>query len=347
MGSPTSYLALALLLAGCGATPNPPRQDPPGPAAQPARTAPVPAAVAAQDAAADGPARDGGSGAQPAADPLLREPLVARVAGRPIGLRELFLHMLQQNPREARAALEQLVDAHLVLAEAERLGIHVSPERVEALYLETLVGLTENVERSFPGKTLDEWISARLGLAPEFYLGQARQDVIRHLLAERAVRSFTLANERATVRAVVSEDRARAEEALARAQAGEDFAELARELSQDPSGERGGLLPPILRSGSALSRLAFGTGVGKLGGPLQEQDSWLVLLVESIDSPVRGRWDEVQGLVEESLSQRPVQDAEYWQWRVEMLERYEVDLGPYLALTGNPRRGAEPPQPER
>ncbi len=341
-------LALLLLpwVCACGATPNPTRPTPSEPVAGGVREAPRGEAPRGEsprgEAPVPAPAEPTAAVAQATA-----EPIVARVGGRTIPLRELFLHVLQQNPRETRAALEQLVDAYLVQAEGERLGISVPPARVEALYLETLEGLRQNVERSFPGKTIEEWISGRLGLAPEFYLGQARQDVVRHLLAERAVRSFTLANERAIVRAVVTADRARAEEALARAEAGEDFADLARELSEDPSGERGGLLPPILRSGSSLSRLAFGTGAGRIGGPLREQDSWLVMRVESIDPPVRGRWDAVAELVEGSLAERAVQDAEYWQWRVEMLERYEVDLGPYLALTGSPRRGAPDADPGR
>lgn len=341
MGPRNAYPVLALLVWACGATPNPDRSPAPAPAGAAAREAPRSEPPRGPVAPAAAPGAEGPTMEAP------REPIVARVGGRTIPLRELFLHVLQQNPREARAALEQLVDAYLVQAEGERLGIAVPPARVEALYLETLEGLRQNVERSFPGRSIEEWIGGRLGLAPDFYLGQARQDVVRHLLAERAVRAFTLANERATVRAVVTGDRARAEEALARAQAGEDFADLARELSEDPSGERGGLLPPILRSGSSLSRLAFGTGAGKLGGPLKEQDSWLVMRVESIDPPVRGRWEAVAELVERSLAERPVQDAEYWQWRVEMLERYEVDLGPYLALTGNPRRAAPDADPGR
>lgn len=325
---PFPAAALALLLAACGATPNPTRPAPAdtGQEVPPRAAAPPPAPTGAAAARPAAGARD-----EPA------EPSVARVGGRPVTVSELFLHWLQQSPREVRAALEQLVDAHLVEAEATRLGIQVDPEAVERLYLETLADLGRNVERNFPGRTLEEWIAARLGLSPEFYLGGARADVVRHLLAERVVRCFTLANERATVRAVVTGERALAEQALARAQAGEDFAQIARELSQDPSAQAGGLLAPILRSGSALSRLAFGTGAGGLGGPIEEQDAWLVMRVESIDPPVRGRWDTMRALVEESLERRPVQDAEYWQWRVEMLERYEVDLGPFLELTGRGR----------
>ena len=326
----TMFVCAAALFVSCGATPNPERPERAGASVTtPPRPEPTNAASTAQSSAA-------GTAAGTAAPRT--EQAVARVGGEPISVTELVLHWVQQSPREVRATLEQLVDSKMVVAEADRLGITVDPERIEALYQETLADLQQNVEQSYPDMSLEDWIVGRLGLAPEFYLGQARTDVVRHLLAERTVRAFTLANERATVRAVVTGERARAEEALARAQTGEDFATIAKELSQDSSAERGGLLPPVLRSGSTLSRLAFSTGAGKLGGPIQEQQSWLVMRVESIDPPLRGRWDEVRDTVEASLSERPVQDAEYWQWRVEMLERYDVDLSPFIDLTGGRRR---------
>lgn len=344
--SPTDPLRLVtpLVLAfACAAAPNPKRPAAP-PGAPP--ELPPPATIA-EASAADGSPREGtgtaerspGGGDAPvppqeAAAEDAAGPVIARVGQEQVRVRELLSRWMHQDSAQLRDLLEQVVLSRLVALEARRLEIRLPRELVEGAYAEAVAKLAAAVRERAPDRTLEQWIAGRLGLDPERYLARVRSDVVRELLAERVVRAFVLSHERARVRAIVTRDRRTAERALERARGGESFADLARELSEDPSKDFGGLLPPVLRNDTALSRLAFLTGAGGLGGPIEQEGSWLVVSVEALDPPEPGTWPEIAERVEASLAREPVQDPEYWQWKAEMQERYRVDLSPFLEFIG-------------
>jgi parvulin-like peptidyl-prolyl isomerase len=74
-------------------------------------------------------------------------------------------------------------------------------------------------------------------------------------------------------------DRAKAEDALRRARAGEDFATLARELSEDPSASRGGDLGLVRVADLAelLRTAALPLAPGELSALVETPDGFVLL----------------------------------------------------------------------
>ena len=81
------------------------------------------------------------------------------------------------------------------------------------------------------------------------------------------------------LRLVRVRDRARAEDALRRARSGEDFAALARELSQDPSASRGGDLGLVRAADLAepLRSAALPLAAGQLSALVETADGFVLL----------------------------------------------------------------------
>jgi parvulin-like peptidyl-prolyl isomerase len=271
--------------------------------------------------------------AAPASSELRAADPVATVAGEPLTSGDLLARLMHRESRLVFDTVDRLVSARLALAESQRLGILLDPRQVdEALaaaqaQLEQAIGLT--------GADLDRWLVEARGLEPTRYFAVLRDEVIEELLAERAMRAWTLASERCELSVILTRDEATAQALRGRLDAGEDFAELARAHSTDPSGEDGGRLPPIVRNElSPLASVAFRTEVGALAGPLQEGEDWLLLRIDARPEPLVGPWDVIGPAVEADLARTAVQDPEYWQWRAAMGRRYMVDLAPLLELTG-------------
>ena len=108
---------------------------------------------------------------------------------------------------------------------------------------------------------------------------------------------------------------------------------MARALSVDPSKEDGGRLPPVVRgSDLVLTRTAFAAEVGDVAGPIKDRDGMLFVYVESAPKPLEGLWQTIGAEVEASLAARDIEDPEFWQWKAQMLGRYDVNMEPFLNL---------------
>jgi peptidyl-prolyl cis-trans isomerase SurA len=101
--------------------------------------------------------------------------------------------------------------------------------------------------------------------------------------------------------------RARAEEALGRIAGGESFADVARDLSEDPSSERGGELGWIRRGVmvAALDEAVFGAEVGKAVGPIRSPFGFHVLEV----TERRRRRSEQDAFAEQRARQALTEEA--------------------------------------
>jgi choline-sulfatase len=101
----------------------------------------------------------------------------------------------------------------------------------------------------------------------------------RELLAQAKARTGPAPEGEVQLRLVRVRDRARAEEALRRARSGEDFAALARELSQDPSATRGGDLGLVRIADLAepLRTTALPLAPGELSGLVETADGFVLL----------------------------------------------------------------------
>lgn len=263
-------------------------------------------------------------------------PVLGRIAGEPLTSRHLLERLLHRESRLVFDTVDRLISARLALAEAGRLGIRLEAARVDEALAAARGALERAVGRT--GVELDRWLVEELGLEPGAYLARLRDEVVEELMAERAIRAWSLAAERRELSVILVETEATARTLMDRAAAGEAFPALAREASLDASAPEGGRIPPVVRNElSPLARLAFRTRPGAVAGPVEELGGWLLLRVDAAPDPLVGPWEQVREAVEADLAARPVQDPEYWQWRAAMERRYRVDLAPLLELTGGAR----------
>lgn len=322
-----ALLPLTLLVVACASSRNRPVSEVPSGSSEVLDTAHV-------DADPEDPvagARADPASAESSSDDAL--PVVARVAGQPIHVDELLAAWLHRESHSVRAYIRELVVARIVMLEAARLGIEVPGSALDEARSDATYRLREEVRKA-GGNSVDGFIQDRLGLNPRRYIATLREQTAIHLYSERVVRSWLLTRERAEVRVIVTEDQASMREVREALADGEDFAAVCARHSIEESKEEGGRIPPVARGTTPLSSLAFSTPVGGLGGPVQQEDRWLLLKVDARPEPISGRWDEIGPEVEASLSARAIEDPEYWQWRSWALSQYEVDMSPLLELSG-------------
>ena len=265
-----------------------------------------------------------------------KRPVVATVGEVEIGVDEFISECMHEDSVLMRQALERLVLSHLVKLEAERIGVILVEEQLAIAQAEALGQVAEQVEQSAPGMSLDDWISTRLGLDPAEFKGRIRERVERELLAKRVVRAWFLGQDRAQVRILLTEDLEKAEAALLRLRGGEEFSDLARELSVDRSSEDGGRAPAVIRGDTLLGTVAFEALLGEVAGPFEEQGLYLLVQVDARFEGSGGLWSDVREEVEASLEESGVEDAEFWQWKESMEGVHPVDITPLFRLAGEP-----------
>ena len=189
---------------------------------------------------------------------------------------------------------------------------------------EARAALEQEVERVAKGLTVEQFIEQALSLDVERYMAKLEEGLTLDLLTERCVRAWVLTNDHALGRVIVLEDRANVKELEKRIRAGEDFARLVEEFNTEDAGQEGGRIPAIVRGDSALSRLAFTTPVGQVGGPIFHQGNYLFLFIDARPETIAGTWAVVGPVVERSLIEQAVEQPQeearhVWQQKVEQI----------------------------
>ena len=363
---------LLVVLAACAATGNPERSrlapitTTPAPAAtepEASATSTPPASASAKEPVAAPPSRQPDPAPAPVvaqpqpvvAQPRPKEPPQETPAAGPrdtqsalllghVGDRALdsvtFLRKLWvADNRLARRVVEQMVFAELATLEADRLGIKLVEAAVEAELKRAASELERKLESKGSKLTLREHIDQVIGVEPELYLADLRDETIVQMLAERCVRAFMLETDRCDV--VLTEVRtAEARDAFESGLAlGKPFAELALAHGFGDEETTHVTRMQIARSESQeLPRLVFATSQGKVGGPLEQNGRWLFFVPEKRVEGRPGTWAELREDVEKSLVAEPVGDMEFLQWRAAMVRRYRVELEPFFELVERKRR---------
>lgn len=310
-------VALAAVACACGA-PSAPRER--NPAAPP--LAGTPAAETAERA-----------GTAPASAPRKSGLEIARVGGQPIDAAELLGLWMHTESSALGEYVDRLVNTRIARDEARRLGVRVEVGEVDARYDAARAELDALVQKQRYAGGVDAYVRERLGLDPVRYFERVRAQCEDQLRAERAVRAWLLSSERAALHVIVVADAARAEEVRTALAAGTSFEDAAKRYSLDPSRERGGRVPPVVRTErSPLAQLAFRTRPGDVAGPLEQDGKLLLARVDAHLPAGLGGWAELGPQVLRSLEEQPIEDAEFWQWRAAMERSYEVDLSPLLEL---------------
>jgi peptidyl-prolyl cis-trans isomerase D len=177
------------------------------------------------------------------------------------------------------AALKAYYDAHK--------SEYMTPETVDLRYVEiSLAQLASKV--SVDDAQLKAYYEEQKTKTPERFT-QAEQRRVSHIL-------LTVANPQEDAAA-----KTKAEGILKRAQAGEDFAKLAKEFSQDPgSAQQGGDLGWTERKAwvAPFADAAFGMKVDEIKGPVKTQFGYHILKLTGIQPQAVKTFDQSKGELE-------------------------------------------------
>jgi parvulin-like peptidyl-prolyl isomerase len=253
-------------------------------------------------------------------------------------LRQRKLQLLQiRNPERVkqmkRAVLDRLIEQELFWQQAQVAGTVASPQEVEQA-LQSTQGQFRTKE-AFERRLLAE------GYTPETYRVLVKKQVSATKYAnsvgakgaavsDEEVHQFYLENpekfRRAQqvrarhifVRAAPSASqeeraakRARAEQLLKEARAGEDFAKLARLHSEAPTKQWGGEMEPFARGQVArpIEDAAFALAPGQVSGLVSTPEGFHILKVEAIDAEVVVNEEQARARIRTYLEQRKANAA--------------------------------------
>jgi len=250
------------------------------------------------------------------------DPVLARVNGQPIR-RSTVANVLLAG--RGKTVLDDLITLEAVRQQAAARGIKATPDRIEAERRRIL-------EDMVPGKpvaeqeALLEYLLQSRGLsAGEFALVVERQTLLRELVdPDVPVSEEQLAAEyerehgrKVQVRQLAVTSLRKLEAAQRRLAAGEDFALLAADLSEDERTLRtGALLGPFSAADEqvppAVRRAAFGLGgAGQVSGPVRYRDEdgiewWGLLRLERETPPAGPEPAAVREKLAQAVQQREI-----------------------------------------
>lgn len=243
--------------------------------------------------------------AHPTDTPLQAIAAAAIVNGQPIPLQEyetqvaMAMHALSQQSTEPQTAeekaalqlqlrrqiLDALIDQVLIEQAAAREGITISDAQVET-EMARLIG--DDVAK------FEEWLQAN-GMTRDSFKAQLKQQLLSATFQERLISSRSPIVEQVHARHILLLSEEEAMEVLLKLRAGESFAALAKEYSQDRStkdigGDLGffprGVMPPEIEA------VAFGLSPGQTSGIVKTSFGYHIIEVVEKD-PARKVSDEM------------------------------------------------------
>jgi peptidyl-prolyl cis-trans isomerase SurA len=279
--------------------------------------------------------------------------IVATVDGEPITLHQLRGYIadrrMEQAPQEQ--ALQTLVTDKLLEREASTLGIAARDEDIDR-YIEGVKQRGQLDDARFTQALAEQ------GMTPEQYRVRVKAEIEKMQLVNREIRQrvnvspeeverhYQENRERyKTVAGVSVRDiffalpagadaatdaavRARAEEVRRLAQEGRDFGELAREFSQGPGADKGGLLGTFApgQMEPALDRAAFALAPGDVSEPVRTAKGYHLLRVEGTAGKGEQPLDRVREEIRETLYNEALQ-SRFDDWlSKDLRERHHVEV---------------------
>lgn len=190
-----------------------------------------------------------------------------------------------------RRLLAQMIDRELILIEAEKLGVQISPMEIEAALVD--------LRGAYSPEEFQE-ILRESGQNPEQWMQQLKLRLLTEKVAEQATATAAEVSEEEVTnyyknnleqfrrpaqlraRQILVSTQEDAEQALGRLEQGEDFAALARQISLSPDRENGGDLGYFARNQlpSEFDEVLFKLAVGRVSKPVASPYGYHLFLVE-------------------------------------------------------------------
>jgi hypothetical protein len=232
--------------------------------------------------------------AKPSPTPTSERPLAALVNGQPIPLSDYQKEMsrfeaamvgqgfdLESEDGKARLAqmrrqvLDSMIEQVLIEQAAAQEGVIISEEELEAT-------IQQSIEEGGGQASFEEWLRTS-DLTYEEFQEELRFQLLALAIFEQVTASVPTTAEQVHARHILVQTKEEAQTILTRLQAGEDFAALARERSQDENTkEAGGDLGFFQRGqliSSELEEAAFALQPGQISEVVQSQFGYHIVQV--------------------------------------------------------------------
>lgn len=280
--------------------------------------------------------------------------IVATVDGEPITAHELQRFRVERNADPNlpdSAVLDALVTEKLLQREAISLGIQATDADVDA-YVNEVKQKNRLDDEGFKRAL------AREGLTPEQYRERVKTEIQRTQLVNREIRGRVnvspaeikryydahlddyAVSARVTVRDIffpvdrdadpdeVEHMRAKAEEVRAMLVAGKDFDKLAKQFSEGPGADKGGLLGTVSLDelDPELAKAIGSLEKGKVSEPVRTATGFHLLRVDDRTSAGHKKVEEVSDSIKESLYNENL-EKRFQEWLThDLRERHHVEV---------------------
>ncbi len=276
------------------------------------------------------------AGPQPVADAVVGPPAVlaeVRVAGRALDARAFAADAALLYPDETRSLVQSRLRTEFARREAERLGLDVDPERLDAALDDFLAALAAEHE---PGEDDEAFARRRYGRSHDELVAAVRRRLADNQRYQVAVRARAAVEGRVRVLWLVVEDEAEAASLARRLRSGMDPRALLS-ASLLVGTEPDGSFPPMHPRLPAPHRDALvGVEPGDVVGPLRftGDRAWWVGSVREVLPPLAAPPPTARLLDE--LETRPIGPLEARAWFEAMAEGYTATLGAPSVLAPEP-----------
>lgn len=292
--------------------------------------------------------------------PPLPDPnkIVATVNGEPIRAGELMRATYDWYSAEA---VEDMIMVRLIDQEARKQKVSVKPEEVEARYKQQLQNAEANLP---PGMSLDDFLR-RNRFPPSRLYARVRTQLLAEKLAEKRLNLDNFIEysqiiiriqgnnpEEQEQNAAAAE--AKAKEAYQKISEGLDFAEAAKQYSEDPfTKDRGGklnwqykrfIVPDILQQLEKLKP-------GQVSEPFRTLGGYMIVRLERTGSQAKG--DDLEQIRQQAIQLELGEYIRQLQSQAKITNTIVKPLTPEQMMGGGPPRPAprppagRPPQPPR
>lgn len=182
--------------------------------------------------------------------------------------------------------------------------------------------LRQQIREQLPIQEVQERVAGDVGPS---------QEEVERFYEENKAAQFTTPETRCTRHILFNKDqKAKAEEVKGQLQNGGDFAQLAREYSQDPgSAEQGGDLGCLGRGETVPSfeEAVFGAGQGEIVGPVETEFGYHIIEVTDIQEEATQPLSEVEAQIRNQLTTE-AQAEEFTAWLQKQKEQRNVKYLP-------------------